>query len=144
MLSLETMGYFSDDEGSQQYPFPVGLLYPDRGNFIGFVGNVASRKLVQRVVGSFRRHGRVPSEGAALPDSMPGVGWSDHSSFWREGYPALMVTDTAPFRYPYYHHPNDTPDKIDFERLTHVALGLEGVLADLAGVEQPGHPAATE
>jgi Zn-dependent M28 family amino/carboxypeptidase len=56
---------------------------------------------------------------------IPGVGWSDHWAFWQEGYPALMVTDTAPFRYPHYHTAADTPDKIDYERLARVVAGLE-------------------
>ncbi|MFW5921038.1 MAG: M28 family peptidase [Polyangiales bacterium] len=133
MMSLETMGYYSDRRGSQRYPFPIGLVYPSRGDFIGFVGNVASRELVRDAVGSFRRHVRFPSEGAALPSWVPGVGWSDHASFWDQDYPALMVTDTAPFRYPHYHAPGDTPDKVDYERLARVVGGIEAVVRDLAG-----------
>src|SRR5690606_5882992 len=131
MFRRETIGYYTDEARSQQYPAPFSLLYPSTGNFIGFVGNVASRKLVRRVVGSFRRQVKFPSEGGAVPGRIPGVGWSDHSSFWREGYPALMVTDTAPFRYPYYHTIDDTPDKLDFDRMARVVRGLELVLADL-------------
>jgi hypothetical protein len=132
MLSLETIGYYSDAPGSQKYPPPVGLLYPSTGDFIGFIGNVASRGLVRAAVGSFRRHARFPSEGAALPGFITGVGWSDHWAFWQEGYPALMVTDTAPFRYPYYHTRHDTPDKLDYDRMARVVDGLRGVVADLA------------
>jgi hypothetical protein len=133
MLSLETMGYYRDEEGSQQYPFPFSLFYPSRGDFIGFVGDTSSRDLVHRVVESFRRHAQFPSEGAALPASVPGADWSDHWSFFRRGYPAVMVTDTAPFRYPHYHMPEDTPDKVDYERLARVVGGLEKVIRDLAG-----------
>ena len=128
MLSLETMGYYSDEEGSQAYPFPLGVFYPKRGDFIGFVGNLSSRRWVRRVIGLFREHARFPSEGAALPEKLPGVGWSDHWSFAQEGYPALMITDTAPFRYPHYHEPTDTPEKIDFDRFARVVAGLERVL----------------
>jgi Zn-dependent M28 family amino/carboxypeptidase len=134
MLSLETIGYYSDVPGSQHYPFPFSLFYPDTGNFIGFVGNSPSRNLVRGAIASFRQHVRFPSEGIAAPEWVTGVGWSDHWSFWREGYPALMVTDTAPFRYPYYHVPADTPDKIDYGRLARVVTGLAGVVSDLAGV----------
>jgi hypothetical protein len=137
MLSLETIGYYSDEPGSQKYPPLVSFFYPDRGDFIAFVGNVGSRKLVRRVVESFRQHARFPSEGAALPGVVPGVAWSDHWSFWRQGFPALMVTDTAPFRYPHYHLETDTLDKIDFERLARVVAGLERVVRDLAGATQP-------
>ena len=133
MLSVETIGYYSERPGSQQYPPPMGLLYPSTGDFIGFVGNVKSRHLVRELVGSFRRHAQFPSEGAALPGSMTGVSWSDQWAFWQEGYPAVMVTDTAPFRYPYYHHPADTPDRLDYERMARVVDGLRAVLVDLAG-----------
>ncbi len=133
MMSLETIGCYSDVKGSQKYPGPIALCYPAAGNFIAFVGNIRSRPLVRRVVRSFRRHAKFPSEGAALPASVPGVGWSDHWSFWKQGYRALMVTDTAPFRYTHYHRPTDTPDKIDFERTARVVEGIEAVVRDLAG-----------
>jgi len=68
----------------------------------------------------------------AAPAAIPGVDWSDHWSFWEEGYPALMLTDTAPFRYPHYHTRDDTPDKVDYERLARVVAGLKGMLQDLA------------
>jgi hypothetical protein len=132
MLSLETMGYFSDERGSQRYPFPFSLYYPDRGDFIGFVSNIDSSDFVRRVVGKFRAHATVPSEGGALPAKLPGVGWSDHESFYQLGVPALMVTDTAPFRYPHYHTIADTPDKIDYGRLARVVVGLAHVVESLA------------
>ncbi|RKZ36383.1 MAG: aminopeptidase [Gammaproteobacteria bacterium] len=132
MLSLETLGYYSDTPGSQQYPFPFGLFYPDTGNFIGFVANLRARALVRRVVASFRRHARFPSEGTAAPAWLPGIGWSDQWSFWRVGIPAVMVTDTAPFRFPQYHTAGDRPQVVDFDRLTRVTLGLRAVLAEFA------------
>ncbi|HBB33314.1 MAG TPA: aminopeptidase [Cyanobacteria bacterium UBA8803] len=131
MLSLETMGYYSDEIGSQKYPFPLGLIYPVQGNFISFIGNTASGGLVRDVVASFRRQAQFPSEGAALPSMISGVDWSDHWSFWQQGYPGLMVTDTAPFRYPHYHTTEDTPDKVNYDRLARVVAGLEQVIADL-------------
>jgi hypothetical protein len=131
MLSLETLGYYSDAEGSQSYPPPVGLFFPSTGDFVGFVSNLSSRRLLREVVGSFRSHTRFPSQGAALPAFVPGVGWSDQWAFWQEGYPALMVTDTAPFRYPHYHTSADTPDKLDYDRLARVVAGLERVVRQL-------------
>ena len=69
-----------------------------------------------------------------------GIGWSDHWSFWQEGYQGVMITDTAPFRYPYYHHPEDLPDKLDFNRMTRVVDGLVPVVEELAGsTEKPQH-----
>ena len=132
MLSLETIGYYSDEPGSQRYPFPLGLFYPSTGNFIGFVSNLSSRPLLHEALASFRRHAGIPSEGVAAPAWIPGVDWSDHSSFWREGWQALMVTDSALYRYPHYHTERDTPDKVDYERLARVVTGLHGMLRDLA------------
>lgn len=132
MISLETIGYYSDAKGSQQYPAGFGLLYPDVGNFIGFVGNTGSRDLVVRAVRAFRETTDFPSQGVAAPGSMTGIGWSDQWSFWKEGYEGIMVTDTAPFRYPYYHRSNDTPDKVDFERMARVVEGLRQVILRLA------------
>lgn len=135
MLSLETMGYYTDQPGTQQYPFPFNLFYPSTGNFIGFVSDLSSRRLLHDAVASFRRSTRFPSEGAAALVSIPGVGWSDQWSFWRAGYPAIMVTDTAPFRYPHYHTAQDTPDKLDYDRLSRVVGGLQRAVADLAGLK---------
>lgn len=134
MLSLETMGYYSDVPGSQRYPLPLGGMYPDTGNFIGLVSNLWSARLLLRARRAFRQRTRFPLQSAALPSAVPGVGWSDHWSFWEAGYPALMVTDTAPFRYPWYHTAEDTPDRICYEPFAHVVDGLEHVTATLAGL----------
>ncbi|HET8761296.1 MAG TPA: M28 family peptidase [Nitrospiria bacterium] len=132
MLSLETMGYFADAPGSQQYPSVLRWVYPDTANFITFVSNLSSRGELKRAIKSFRHVASIPSEGGALPATISGVGWSDHWSFWQAGFPAIMVTDTALFRYPAYHTPNDTPEQVDYERLARVVAGLEHVVADLA------------
>ena len=132
MLSLEMLGYYRDEPKTQRYPPPLGLLYPDRANFIAFVGDLGARRLVHRVVASFRRHAAFPSEGVAAPAFVPGITWSDHWSFRSHGFPAVMVTDTAFNRNPHYHLPSDTPDKLDYERLARVTLGLAGVLRELA------------
>jgi len=137
MLSLETIGYFSDSPASQKYPPPFGRLFPSAGDFIFFVGNFKSRRLVRRAIRAFRRSEPFPSQGAAPPESLvPGVGLSDQWSFWRAGYPALMVTDTAMYRYPNYHERGDTFDKIDFDRMARVVRGLESVVAAIAGVRR--------
>jgi Peptidase family M28 len=132
MLSLETMGYFSDVINSQKYPFPINFFYPNQGNFIAFVGNLNSGDLVRQSISSFRRHVPFPSEGASLPGWIPGVGWSDQWSFWQRGYQGIMITDTAPFRYPYYHTEQDTIDKINFDKFTRVVSGLAEVISNLA------------
>jgi Zn-dependent M28 family amino/carboxypeptidase len=132
MPSLETMGYYSEAAGSQQYPAPVGMLYPDVGNFIGFVSNIQSARLLMKARRAFKRRTPFPLQSGALPDAIPGVGWSDHWAFWQAGYRAMMVTDTAPFRYQWYHTADDTPDKIDYDKLAHVVDGLEAVVDALA------------
>ncbi|HWP01518.1 MAG TPA: M28 family peptidase [Methylococcus sp.] len=138
MISLETIGYYTEAPGSQGYPIPFfHLFYPSRGDFLAFVGNIASRDLVRRSIAAFRRHAAFPSEGVAAPGWVGGVHWSDHWSFWQEGYPAIMVTDTALFRYPHYHAASDTPDRLDFDGLARVVAGLGAVVADLAGTDPP-------
>jgi Zn-dependent M28 family amino/carboxypeptidase len=132
MLSLETMGYYSDEPGSQQYPGPLAQFFPSIGNFIGVVGNMESAALVRGVQTAFAARCDFPIQAAPIPAELPGAGWSDHWSFWQEGYPAVMVTDTAPFRYPWYHTADDTPDKVDFVRLARVVDGLEAVVRALA------------
>jgi hypothetical protein len=132
MLSLETIAWYSEAPGSQRYPFPFNLLYPSTGDFIGFVANPRSRSLLHRIIGSFRRHAAFPSEGAVGLESIPGISWSDQWAYWKFGWPAVMVTDTAPFRYPHYHTLRDTPDKLDYDGLARVVKGLEGVVRELA------------
>lgn len=133
MISLETMGYFSDGPRSQTYPSAgIGVFYPTTGNFIGFVGNVGSRALLRRSIALFREQAKLPSQGAALPSFLPGVGWSDQWAFWQHGYPGIMITDTAPFRYPHYHEATDTPDKLDYDRFALVVSGLGKTIAELA------------
>ncbi len=134
MISLETIGYFSNKAGSQSYPAPgLGFFYPRIGNFIAFVANVGSAPLLREALGEFRRHAQIPSAGGALPAAVPGVGWSDQWSFWQHGYPGIMVTDTAPFRYPALPRASDTPDKLDYDSMTRVVSGLQPVIARLAG-----------
>jgi Zn-dependent M28 family amino/carboxypeptidase len=132
MFSLETIGFYSDLSGSQKCPPGLSLIYPSKGNFVTFVGNTESRGLVRESVRGFRESTRFPSEGIAAPGDWLGVGWSDQWSFWQEGYPGIMVTDTAPFRYPYYHTTNDTVDKVNFDRTARVVEGIRKVVEELA------------
>jgi Zn-dependent M28 family amino/carboxypeptidase len=133
MFSLEMLGYYSDAPGSQHYPAPFSYFYPSEGIFIGFISNTASRKLVREAIAAFRQNEQFPSEGAAVPGFIPGVGFSDHWSFWQAGYPAIMITDTAMIRNPHYHELTDTIDKIDFDRMARVVRGLDKVIAGFVG-----------
>jgi hypothetical protein len=132
MLSIESIGYYDTEKGSQRYPFPLNLAYPDVGDFIGFVSNLKSRSLLHRAISAFRTHAALPTQGAAAPSWVPGVWWSDHWSFWRERYLAIMITDTAPYRNPFYHTPQDTADKLDYDRMSRVVDGLTHVVRALA------------
>ena len=133
MLSLETIGYYDSRRGSQRYPPPFRILYPDQGDYIAFVANLRSMRLANEWARTFRRCCSFPSEWVAAPGWIPGLGWSDHWAFWHEGYPGVMATDTAPFRYPWYHSAGDTPDKIKFEEFTRVVEGIHAATARLTG-----------
>lgn len=136
MMSLETLGYYSDAAGSQHYPFPLSLRYGGTGNFVAFVGSLSSRGFVRRTIASFREIAPFPSEGGTAPAFVHGIGWSDHWSFERVGIPALMVTDTATFRYPHYHSASDTPDRVDYDRLARIVQGLAGVVRNWAATHR--------
>ncbi|MFC1575089.1 M28 family peptidase [Gemmatimonadota bacterium] len=133
MFSLDPIGCYADDPGTQNNPPPLNLFYPDRGDFIAFVGNPASGSLVRRSLETFRRTTRFPSEGIVSPSMLPGIELSDHASFWRSGFRAVLVSTTGPFRNPFYHTPEDTPSGVDFRRTARVVSGLREVLIDLAG-----------
>lgn len=133
MLSLEMLGYYDTRRGSQRYPLPLAALYPDTGDFLAFAGNLASRSLARRCARAFRRASTMPAETAAVPELVEPIGWSDQWSFWRFGWPAIMVTDTAFFRNPHYHLETDTPETLDYERMARAVDGLIAVIGDLVG-----------
>lgn len=138
MISLEMLGYYSDRPKSQRYPPGMSLFYPDRGNFIGFVSNLASRHRLREVKRAFIASSTFPCESLAAPEWTIVVGLSDHSSFWKQGYPGLMVTDTAFMRNPHYHRPTDTAETLDFDRFARVTEGIVGAVRRLAaGGEVP-------
>jgi Zn-dependent M28 family amino/carboxypeptidase len=132
MLSLESIGYYSTKKHSQHYPLLLGLLYPNTADFIGFVGNLSSRKLVHEAIASFRKHVSFPTQGASLPRFIPGVSWSDQWSFWKHGMDAIMITGTALYRNPNYHLKSDLPDTLDYDRMSRVVYGLTQTTLDLA------------
>jgi Zn-dependent M28 family amino/carboxypeptidase len=131
MIALEMLGYYRDLPHSQHYPPLFRYRYPDRGDFIGFVSNLRSRTWLDRVFRAFRAGSALPSERAATLGWIPGIGLSDHSSYWHFGYPALMVTDTAFFRNPHYHTARDRPETLDYARLGQVTEGLIGAVLRL-------------
>ena len=129
MVSLETMGYYSDKEGSQKYPAPLDRYYPGQGNFIAFVSDSSSREFVRDFAGRFRQHAEIASQGATLPASVvPDVLRSDHETYVLRGIPGMMVTDTANFRFPHYHKSSDTLASVNIEKLARVVHGLIGAV----------------
>lgn len=127
-LILETIGYYSNARNSQRYPPGVSAFYPDQGNFIAFVGTLGSSGLVRKTVAAFRKASTFPAESLAAPSFVKGVTWSDHTSYNKEGYDAIMITDTATMRYPHYHRGTDTPDKLDYASMSKVVEGMASVI----------------
>jgi hypothetical protein len=124
-ISVEMVGYFSDDPGSQHYAASaLGWLYPDRADFIGVVGRTFDRSAVKRVKGLMAAAEAVPVWSINAPVALAGIDFSDHWSFWQHGLPAVMVTDTAFLRNPNYHRPTDTADTLDYRRMAGVVDGL--------------------
>ena len=125
MISIEMIGYFSDEPGSQAYPMGfLEWLYPDRADFIGVVGGLFDRSSVARVKSLMAVNGDLPVHSINAPAALVGIDFSDHWSFWQHGLPALMVTDTAFLRNPNYHMPTDGPDTVDYQRMALVVDGL--------------------
>jgi Zn-dependent M28 family amino/carboxypeptidase len=132
MLALDSIGYYSNAAHSQSHALVMNLVLPSRGDFIAFLARHSSYALLREAVGSFRRSTQFPSIGAAGPGFHPAVNDSDHWAFAEHGVPALVVTDTGPYRNPHDRKPTDTPDTIDYERMARVVKGLEPVIRAVA------------
>ncbi|MBL7157238.1 MAG: M20/M25/M40 family metallo-hydrolase [Candidatus Omnitrophica bacterium] len=131
-LILEMIGYYSDKPRSQHYPPIFNFFYPSAGNFIGVVGNFRSKGFVKNIVSSFKTGTDFPIEWVLGPSILPGIDYSDNWSFWKEGYPAVMITDTAFYRNPHYHKASDTYETLNYEGISEVVKGLTASLAQLA------------
>jgi hypothetical protein len=132
MLSLETLGSYAWGHRWPEGPFPLNVFSPFRADFFAVVGNLASRALVRRCVEAFPSQPDVKCRGVALPELLPGVRSSDHWAFWQHGYPAVMLTDTAPLRYRHYHRSSDEFERVDFSTLATVTTGLISMVRALA------------
>jgi Zn-dependent M28 family amino/carboxypeptidase len=134
MICLEMIGFFCDREGCQHYPFPfMNLKFPKTGNFIAMVGNMQSKAFTGRIAKSFKKATNLPLMTLNAPAIMIGIDFSDHWSFGKFGYQALMVTDTAFYRNPHYHVPTDLPETLDFERMAKVVEGLIAAIREWGG-----------
>lgn len=136
MICLEMVGYYSTAPASQRVPDiiprPITIAFPKRGDFIAAVGNLRSARLLLSFRRGFRRASRFPLYAIALPEKIHEIRLSDNGSFWDQGYPALMITDTSFLRNPHYHLPSDTPDTLDYGRLTMVTIGVAGAIGHVA------------
>ncbi|HTZ39853.1 MAG TPA: M28 family peptidase [Syntrophales bacterium] len=136
MISLEMLGYFSEAKGSQAFPLPgMHWIFPDRGNFIGVVGNVHSRELTLAVAEALKAGSAIPVEHLVSLPFIPGVGLSDHGPFWEMGFRAVMVTDTAFYRNPNYHGSKDTIDTLRFDKMSQLVGGMVHVVEYLTKVK---------
>lgn len=133
MISLEMIGYFSDEPESQRFPAPfLGAFYPSRGNFICVVGTFGEGLLVRWVKAAMRDASPLPVYSINSPSSVPGVDFSDQLNYWNAGYDAVMITDTAFFRNQNYHTVNDTPETLDYKRMGMVVEGVYAAVLMLA------------
>ncbi len=136
MISLEMIGYFSDKFGSQDYPSPIlRPLYPARGNFIAVVGRSDMRDHVKEFKIGMKGTTDLPVYSIAAPAAIPGIDFSDHRNYWRYGYPAIMVTDTAFYRNKNYHSAKDTADLLDFDKMADVVTAVTAALLAEEGSE---------
>ena len=138
---LDSLGYYDPREGSQSFPVAqLAWAFPDRGDFVAFVGDALSADLLRQAIGAFRSGTPVPSEGVVLSRGTMGAAWSDHASFWEHDVPAILLTDTAAFRDTRYHHADDDGSQVDALALARIALGIERVMRCLAGPDVVGAP----
>ena len=136
MICLEMMGYYTDKPSSQQIPpgIPKFLrwIFPRRGNFLTAVGNLRSIGLVHSFRRGFKGASKLPLFSIALPEVIDEIKLSDNGSFWDQGYPALMITDTSFLRNPNYHGMTDTPNTLDYRRMAQATMGVAGAVARIA------------
>lgn len=124
MICLESIGYYSDKKGSQDYPFPLNFFYPDTANFISIISNLRSKDYMKEMVKFFKKNTCIDVKCLAFPPVIPGMTFSDHYPFWRRGFKALMITDTAFLRNPNYHTKFDLPHTLNYEKLFEVYKGI--------------------
>ncbi len=125
------LGIYTDEPGSQKLPFPFSLIYPTRGNFLSFIGDFRSRKHMGDVTRGFKKGSSFPIEAGVVPKWVKGAAWSDHVSFWKFGYPGIMVTDTGGFRSASHTTKEDTLEKLNFEAMSRIVMGMYCSIVEL-------------
>lgn len=133
MFSLEMIGYFSDEKDSQDFPISLlKLLYPSQGNYISIVGKLGQGALVRRIKSAMKGASALPVYSVCAPRQVPGIDFSDHLNYWDEGWPAVMITDTAFYRNSRYHTRHDTADTLSYRHMAQVIDGVEAAIRDIA------------
>ena len=131
MFVLEMIGYFTDKEGSQKYPLPaMSKIYPNKGNFIALVSKLGSGEVLKNMKTVFASGSDIPIETLAAPSFVQGVDFSDHRNYWKFGYNAVMITDTAFMHNKNYHQKTDTPDTLDYDKMAEVVKGTYKCIMD--------------
>ncbi len=132
MISLEMIGYFSNERGSQNYPldFPMKKIYGDQANFIAVIGEPKDFFILKKVQSLFQAATALPVFKLSAPTKIQGIDWSDHSNYWKFGYPAIMLTDTSFLRNKNYHQVSDTADTLDYEKMAEVVRGMQSVIVN--------------
>ena len=124
MLSMDALGIYKEEPDSQKLPFPFSMFYPNRGNFLAFIGDLSSHKYMIETTRGFKKGSSFPIEAGVVPKWAKGAAWSDHSSFWKFGYPGIMVTDTGGFRSPSHTTQEDTVEKLNFDAMSRIVIGM--------------------
>ncbi len=132
MLVLEMIGYFKDEKHSQDYPFGfLSLIYGNKGNYITLVKKFGAGRFARKFCSEFKSHRTIRTKVFSAPSSVPGIGLSDHVNYWKFGYSALMITDTAFYRNKNYHEKSDTLETLDIKRMAYVINGVYFSLTQL-------------
>jgi Zn-dependent M28 family amino/carboxypeptidase len=132
MVSLDSIGRFKDDAGSQSGPFPLSIVYPSVGNFLLVESDLGARDLVKSAVTTLRTSGLFPTEGLTVPSFLPWFEVSDHIAFRKHEWPAIVITDTGPYRNPTHGTPDDTPDRLQYDRMAKALTAIERLVDKLA------------
>lgn len=131
-IILESLGYYSNSNQSQLYPPLMSMFHPAQGNFLAMASNLGSMAAMRRFAKCFKKHSRFRFETMVMQNLLPWVKWSDSSPFWLNSYHAFMISDTAPYRYPFYNSSRDTAEKLDYQCLTFVTDGLKRAVEEYA------------
>ncbi len=129
---LDTLGYYNHQPSSQLYPPLFGMAYPDRGDFVAFISNLRASRKASHFASAFGRSQKLPYQKVVAPQIIPGMNWNAQTPFSLHNYSSVMVTDTGPYRYPFYHSAKDTPEKLSYDQMALIAQGLVKAVATVA------------